>query len=104
SVNNSVSIGVVLGLLLGKFAGILGFTWITVKLGLAGLPQHTNWRHIAGVSVLAGIGFTMSLFISELAFDDSLLIGQAKYGILIASVLAAITGSLILRKSSSEQA
>jgi NhaA family Na+:H+ antiporter len=98
SVINPVSIGVAAGLIIGKFIGILLFCWIMVKLGLASLPDQANWKHIAGVALLAGIGFTMSLFISDLAFKDPALIDQAKYGILIASVVAGILGTLILNR------
>lgn len=98
SILNPVSIGVAAGLILGKFIGILLFCWIMVKLKLAHLPQNANWKHIVGVALLAGIGFTMSLFISGLAFKDQLLIDQAKYGILLASVFAGIAGTLVLNR------
>lgn len=98
SIINPVSIGVALGLVFGKFVGILTFTWIMVKLGLSSLPERVNWKHIFGVALLAGIGFTMSLFISGLAFKNPELIVQAKYGILTASVVAAILGTLVLKK------
>jgi NhaA family Na+:H+ antiporter len=98
SVINPVSIGVALGLILGKFIGILSFCWIMVKLGLASLPQDTNWKHIIGVALLAGIGFTMSLFISGLAFNNPEFINQAKYGILIASITAGVLGTIVLRR------
>jgi NhaA family Na+:H+ antiporter len=98
SVINPVSIGVALGLIMGKFIGILSFSWIMVKLGLASLPQDTNWKHIIGVALLAGIGFTMSLFISGLAFKNPEFINQAKYGILIASITAGVLGTIVLRR------
>jgi NhaA family Na+:H+ antiporter len=98
SVINPVSIGVALGLIMGKFIGILSFCWIMVKLGLASLPQDTNWKHIIGVALLAGIGFTMSLFISGLAFKNPEFINQAKYGILIASITAGVMGTIVLRR------
>lgn len=99
SVLSPISIGVILGLIVGKFIGIILFTWAMVKFKLASLPQGANWRHIAGVSLLAGIGFTMSLFISGLAFNQPEFVDQAKYGILIASILAGVGGSLLLRKA-----
>jgi len=95
---NPVSIGVALGLLLGKFAGVLLFTFFMVKTGLAQLPANATWKHITGVAVLAGIGFTMSLFISALAFHDEQTINQAKYGILLASILAGTLGLFILKR------
>jgi len=95
---NPVSIGVTLGLVAGKFLGICSFTWVMVQLKLSVLPDKATWRHIAGVALLGGVGFTMSLFISGLAFDDQTHIEQAKYGILIASLIAGVSGILVLRK------
>ncbi|MFP5079734.1 Na+/H+ antiporter NhaA [Pedobacter sp. JCM 36344] len=97
SVINPVSIGVTAGLVLGKFIGILFFTWLMVKTGMGILPEGANWRHITGVALLGGIGFTMSLFISGLAFKNPEFVNQAKYGILIASILAGLLGTLVLK-------
>lgn len=94
---NPVSIGVISGLIIGKFVGVLLFTWLMVKTGLAQLPDQANWKHITGVALLAGVGFTMSLFISNLAFEQPEFIEQAKYGILIASLLAGILGITLLK-------
>lgn len=94
---NPVSMGVTAGLVLGKFTGILLFSFIMVKLGIAKLPEGGTWKHMIGVALLAGIGFTMSLFISGLAFSNPQYVEQAKYGILIASVVAGILGTLVLR-------
>lgn len=105
SIANPVSIGVAAGLIIGKFSGILFFCWIMVKFRLSKLPEGANWKHIAGVALLAGIGFTMSLFISGLAFENPVFIDQAKYGILIASIFAGILGTIVLKnvgKSSSD--
>jgi NhaA family Na+:H+ antiporter len=96
---NPVSIGVAVGLLFGKFIGVLLFTFIMVKTGLAQLPEKATWAHITGVAVLAGIGFTMSLFISALAFHDVQMIDQAKYGILLASILAGSLGLFLLKRT-----
>ena len=96
---NPVSIGVAAGLLIGKFIGVLSFTFIMVKVGLAQLPEKATWAHIIGVAVLAGIGFTMSLFISALAFHDAQMIDQAKYGILLASILAGSLGLFLLKRT-----
>ncbi|MEJ2883584.1 Na+/H+ antiporter NhaA [Pedobacter sp. GR22-6] len=104
SIINPVSIGVTAGLVIGKFAGILFFTWLMVRTGMGALPEGANWRHIIGVALLGGIGFTMSLFISGLAFKNPEFVEQAKYGILIASILAGIMGSLVLRKSAHQKA
>lgn len=95
---NPVSIGVTAGLVIGKFIGILLFTWLMVKTGLGKLPDRANWKHITGVALLAGIGFTMSLFISDLAFKSPLLINQAKYGILLASIVSGTLGTFILKR------
>ena len=97
SLINPISIGVILGLVLGKFIGILFFTWLMIKLNIGNLPKGANWHHIFGVALLGGIGFTMSLFISGLAFIDQAFVEQAKYGILIASILAGVLGILVLR-------
>jgi NhaA family Na+:H+ antiporter len=97
SLANPVSIGVITGLLAGKFTGVLLFTWLMVKFKLAQLPHEANWAHISGVAALAGVGFTMSLFVSALAFDKPDYTEQAKYGILVASLLAGIAGTLILK-------
>ncbi|MDN3588481.1 Na+/H+ antiporter NhaA [Pedobacter aquatilis] len=94
---NPVSIGVSAGLVVGKFTGILFFCFLMVKMGLAKLPSGGNWQHMMGIALLAGIGFTMSLFISGLAFTNPVYGEQAKYGILIASVLSGVLGTFVLR-------
>ena len=91
-----ITVGVVLGLVLGKPIGITLASWLAVRLGLASLPKDVSWRHIHGAGWLAGIGFTMSLFMTGLAFTDDAQLTAAKLGILIASVCAGITGSVIL--------
>lgn len=95
---NPVSMGVMLGLIIGKFTGILFFTWLMVKTGISRLPDQANWKHIIGVALLAGVGFTMSLFISNLAFELPEYMEQAKYGILMASVIAGVSGIVMLRR------
>jgi NhaA family Na+:H+ antiporter len=87
-----VSIGIIFGLVLGKFLGISVIIRILVKLKMAVLPENVTWRQIYGMSFLAGIGFTMSIFIAELAFSDPYLIMVAKVGIIFASVLSALFG------------
>jgi Na+:H+ antiporter, NhaA family len=96
---NPVTLGVALGLILGKFLGIAGFSYILVKAGVTMLPTGLKWKHICGVSLLAGMGFSMSLFISALAFNDNTMIENAKLGILIASALSALGGFIILWKA-----
>jgi NhaA family Na+:H+ antiporter len=98
-----VTLGVALGLLLGKPVGIIGATWLATRIG-AQMPEHVNWQGIIGVSVLAGVGFTMSLFIAELAFGGRMLIDQAKIGILTASFVAGIVGLVVLRSTLSPPA
>jgi len=93
-----IPIGIALGLFLGKQAGVFGFSLAAVKLGLAKLPSDLNWRLIYGTSVLCGIGFTMSLFISTLAFDSSIAQNaiSSRIGILVGSFISAIVGYLLL--------
>jgi NhaA family Na+:H+ antiporter len=91
-----VSIGVFLGLLLGKPVGVVAFAWLAVALGLAALPASVRWLNMLGVGLLAGIGFTMSLFIANLAFATPAALDQAKVGVLAASVVAALIGLLTL--------
>ena len=95
--SNSIVIGVTLGLVVGKFVGIVGASWLFLKLGLSQLPAGVKFSQLAGVSLLAGIGFTMSIFLAELAYEtnaDYLL--MAKVGILLASVFAGVTGYIWL--------
>ncbi len=91
-----VSIGIITGLFFGKQAGILLFSWISVKIKLAVKPADIRWTQIYGAGILAGVGFTMSLFISNLAFTDELLNEAAKVGILSASIISAVAGTLLL--------
>ena len=96
-VAHPVSLGIVAGLVAGKLIGIAGFSWVAVKLGLTSLPHGLNFKHIVGVALMGGIGFTMSIFIAELGFAhhaQDLLI--AKTGILLASLLAGVSGFLWL--------
>ncbi|HET7671377.1 MAG TPA: Na+/H+ antiporter NhaA [Burkholderiales bacterium] len=92
AVTHSVTLGVVGGLVVGKFAGISLFSWAAVRLGIARLPAGVRWVHLLGAAWLAGIGFTMSLFISQLAFSDPKLVEEAKLGILLGSALSAAIG------------
>jgi len=96
--SSSVTLGIGLGLLAGKLLGIVGFSWMAVRLGVGSLPRGVGWRHLVGVGLLAGIGFTVSLFITGLAFDDLELVSEAKIGILGASVVAGAAGYGFLRR------
>lgn len=87
------------GLLFGKFFGIYLFTWLAVKTGIAGMPRGMTWKTTAGVSLLGGIGFTVSLFITNLSFGEgqAVLLNQAKFGVLLGTVVAGMLGFLYLR-------
>ena len=89
------------GLVLGKQLGVTLFAWLAVKSGISELPRGIGWRHVYGAGWLAGIGFTMSLFISDLAFSDGSVVENAKLGILAASLIAGVVGWTILRGASS---
>lgn len=93
---SSVGLGVFVGLVLGKQLGITLFSWLFSRLGLVARPHGLRWRHIYGAAWLGGIGFTMSLFITDLAFADPALILAAKLGILTASIISAIGAAVVL--------
>ncbi len=95
----AIPLGIILGLILGKQLGIFALVWIGVKTGLCSLPKTLNWLHIYGLSALAGIGFTMSLFIGTLAFEDDAVLSQVRLSILIGSLLSAATAYGILKLS-----
>ncbi len=93
-----VPLGIMAGLFFGKQIGVFGFSWIAIKLGLAKIPDKSTWMQLYGISILTGIGFTMSLFVDSLAFTDGDLYHQAdKLAVLIASFAAGAAGYLILR-------
>ena len=97
-----VPMGIMLGLFIGKQAGVFGFSWVAIKLGWASLPKNGTWLQLYGVSILTGIGFTMSLFVDSLAYNDTKLYHYAdKLAILIGSFLSGIVGYLILKKAKS---
>lgn len=100
SLFSSLGIGILLGLLIGKPIGIIIISWLSVKLKICKLPANSNWTHILGIGLLGGIGFTMSIFISLLSFSDTAVIAEAKFAILIASVVSGILGYSILRINS----
>lgn len=99
SLMDPVPLGIALGLVLGKQLGVFGFSWIAIKCGLAKLPKKVTWMELYGVSALCGIGFTMSLFISSLAFEEGNLASAPgdRLGILVGSILSALVGYLVLR-------
>lgn len=98
-----VSASIILALVGGKFLGILGFSWLTVKTHLAPMPEASNWKMLAAVSMLGGIGFTVSLFIANLSFGamgeiGNLLLSESKLGILVGSLLSGILGFVLLHR------
>ncbi len=90
-------LGIAAGLVLGKQLGVFGVTWLMVRAGFARLPQGAGWAHIYGIACLAGIGFTMSLFIGGLSFGDPALMNQVRIGVLAGSILSAVMGYVVLR-------
>lgn len=94
-----LGLGIIAGLVIGKPVGILLVSWIGVKTGICQLPEKANWWHITGVGILAGIGFTMSIFMALLSFEDPLLISAAKISVLCASFIAAVAGYQLLRST-----
>ena len=96
TLGTDLSMGIFLGLLLGKPLGVMLFSWLAVRSSVATLPDDINMKHILGAGILAGIGFTMSIFITVLAFEDAAMIKTAKIAILSASAVAAVLGSMVL--------
>lgn len=96
-----VPLGIILGLVVGKQLGVFGFCFIAIKLGFAKLPEKVNWQLLYGISLLCGVGFTMSLFVGSLAFEQSgdNLIFQDRLGIVIGSLLSGISGYLLIRNA-----
>lgn len=97
NVASGLSIAIICGLVIGKPLGILSFSWLSVKLKLSKLPSQTKWSQVAGLGLLGGIGFTMSIFIALLSFTDVEHQTQAKFSILLASVTAGVLGFMILK-------
>jgi NhaA family Na+:H+ antiporter len=102
SLSQGVPLGIAAGLFFGNQVGVFGFSWLAIKLGLARLPQGANWLQMYGIALLCGIGFTMSLFISSLAFEQtgSELIVNDRLGILAGSIISGILGYSVLRYAS----
>jgi NhaA family Na+:H+ antiporter len=93
-----IGLGVLSGLMLGKPLGIMIAALAAVRIGIAKLPEAVNWRSLLGYACLAGIGFTMSLFVAMLGFEDTALVDAAKRGIIAGSLLAGVGGAVMLRK------
>lgn len=102
---SGVALAIIGGLVIGKFVGIFTFTWLSIKCGLAHMPSHSNWKMIASVSMLGGIGFTVSLFIATLSYPESggahmaELLNDSKLGIILGSLLSGIIGYWMLKKT-----
>ncbi|MDR6785047.1 Na+/H+ antiporter NhaA [Pedobacter africanus] len=92
-----LGLGIIIGLFAGKTLGVTLFSWLAVKLKLGSLPSRSGWKHIIGLGMLAGIGFTMSIFISLLSFSDQLHVTEAKFAILCASVISGLAGFIFLK-------
>ncbi len=103
AVGHPVSLGIIVGLLVGKVIGLSSFAWLAIRLNLASMPAGVTWRHIVGVAFLGGIGFTMSLFVANLAFGESQLLEVSKIGILTGSLISGVVGWGILVKASPPQ-
>ncbi len=102
AVSSRVTIGVVIGLVVGKLVGVAGAITLAHRLGIGRLPEGISIRHIVGMAGIAGIGFTVSIFVAGLAFADPSAADQAKIGVLAASALAAVVGSIILTRGTDD--
>jgi NhaA family Na+:H+ antiporter len=100
NLSNTVGVGIILGLVVGKPLGVSLFAWLATRLGLAEMPEDIRWPQFLSASFLAGIGFTISLFFTQAAFSDPQLLASAKLAILLASAIAAITGWVLLNLTS----
>jgi NhaA family Na+:H+ antiporter len=96
---SGVVLGIVLGLVVGKPIGLVGATWVAVRSGITQLPAGVRWAHMVGAGAVAGIGFTMSLFVGTLAFGEGELLEAAKVGIITASVIAGVLGYVLLSRT-----
>ena len=96
---SGVGLAVFLGLLIGKFCGVLSFSWIGIRLGIIQMPQHANWKSFASICMLCGIGFTVSMFMATLSYpgaEHADYLNDAKLGILCGTIASAIVGCLLL--------
>lgn len=104
SVLSGVSLAVMLGLVVGKLLGVFSFSWVAVRLGFVSLPAGSSWKSFASVCMVCGIGFTVSMFIADLSYaglgaEGAALLGQAKLGVLLGSVISAVIGCVLLNKT-----
>jgi NhaA family Na+:H+ antiporter len=103
ALGNPLALGVLLGLFAGKQLGVFGAAWIALKTRIAPMPTNSSWGALYGISLITGIGFTMSLFIGALAFPDSPLVEVAKSGTIVGSLLSAVAGYIVLRIASDQR-
>jgi NhaA family Na+:H+ antiporter len=99
AISNPIALGIILGLVVGKPLGIGLFSWVVIRAGRGALPEGVTWGQLIGDGCLAGIGFTMSLFVTELAFAAPLLVVESKVGILVASLISGIAGFILLSRA-----
>ena len=110
SLFHGVALGVFLGLLIGKFTGVLSFSWISIKLGFCQMPAGANWKSFASVCMICGIGFTVSMFIAALSYPAHLgaeagdMLNEAKLGILCGTLAAALAGAFLLNQTLPKEA
>ena len=96
---SGVSLAVMVGLILGKFLGVLSFSWLAVRMKIVQLPDNSDWKSFASVCMLCGIGFTVSMFIAALSYTDVEILNQAKLGIILGSVISAVLGCILLNRT-----
>ena len=96
---SGVSLAIIVGLVAGKFLGVLSLSWLAVRLKLVQLPDNSNWKSFASVCMLCGIGFTVSMFIAALSYSEGVMLNQAKLGIILGSVISAILGCILLNRT-----
>lgn len=101
--SSPLGLGIIVGLVVGKSVGIMGTCWLCIKAGLGSLPQLASWKHMFGVGLLGGIGFTMSIFVSLLSFKDPLFIEEAKFAVLVGSLISGVSGYLFLASLSKKK-
>jgi NhaA family Na+:H+ antiporter len=104
SLFSGISLAVMLGLVIGKFVGVFSFSWFAVRFKFVTLPTGSTWKSFASVCVICGIGFTVSMFIADLSyanigFEGAAMLNQAKLGVLLGSIISALTGCILLDKT-----
>ena len=93
---SGVSLAIMVGLIAGKFLGVLSFSWLAVRMKVVQLPDNATWKSFASVCMLCGIGFTVSMFIASLSYPEGTMLNQAKLGIILGSVISAVLGCILL--------